>query len=279
MPRLRTARLANQDQDLVAPRPYSLPELPADVVVATVSARSAALTGADWVRIDGSLPPLEAAALRTQHAPVAAMLDLPGPGSPRARSPLTTTESLVFAASEDFAWVNLRDLEGPAELERARFILGGTTRLSCTVGSARVLQRDIDTLCSLGDALILDLRALESSMASPGLELLLHAVVQRAHEQGTPVLLIPGLAPAQTRESRTAAASLGSVVPLLGAGARGLVLTRETEWNAEAQSAIDLARDLINRAREAAGRPKDRASARLVSEALEDPSGWVRPIR
>lgn len=276
MPRLHTARLAHPDRDLDAPQEPSLPRLGDDLVIATVSPRSGILVGADWIRIDGILPPVEAAALRTRHEPCNALIDIPGAHSPRSRSTLTTTESLVFAASAEFGWINLGDVEDPVELERARFFVGDRTRLSCTVGDPRVLQRHLDDLCTLGDALILDLRELGQKLPPTYLEVLLHAVLVRTTEHETPTLLIPGLAPQEARNPRGAAAALGPVGNLLGAGARGLVLTRETEFNPEAQSAVDLARELIEQSRAASGHRRARNTARVIEEGLEDPSGWFR---
>jgi|GEM_PF-3423615 len=278
VPRPNAAQIADPQHQALIDERAALPALASDLVIASVTARSPLLTGADWIRIDGALPPLEAAALRRKHAPLPALLDIPGPRSRRARSPLTTTESLVVAASEDLAWVNLSDLLDPGELKRARFFVGDRTRLSCTVGEASVLQRHLDDICEAGDALILDLRALGKEVPPTYLEVLLHAVLKRTREHGTPTLLMPGLAPRQARERRSAAAATAPVAKLLAAGARGLILTGETEFSADAQAAIDLARELIWHARESTGTHRSRHSAQVVIDGLDDPSGWLRTI-
>lgn len=228
--------------------------------------RTPLLNGADWLRVDGGQPLVDAEALRERHAPRPVMYDIPGANNARYRNLLTTTESLVFAASTGFPWVNLRDLEDPGDLERAREFVGDTTRLSCTVSEPRVLQRSIDDLCELGDALLLDLGAMGQKLPPSYCETLTHAVVKRAREHGTAVLILP----AARTVSGQAAAELGRVGALLAAGAHGLVLVTETQHNARAQEAVDLARELVNRS--VVKPPRGRHSARVLDD---DSSGWA----
>jgi hypothetical protein len=194
------------------------------------------------------------------------MYDIPGAHNPRYRNLLTTTESLVFAASTGFPWVNLRDLEDANDLERARTFVEETTWLSCTVSEPRVLQRSIDDLCELGDALLLDLHALAQQLPPTYCETLCLAVVKRAREHGTPVLVLPT---ARTTGGH-AAAELGQVSRLLSAGAHGMVLTTETEHNPRAQDAVDLAREIVERS--SLPEPRSSHSARVVDD---DSSGWT----
>ena len=96
MPRIHTAHIAAPGQDPGEIPEQSLEPLAPDLVVATVSARSPRLSGADWVRIDGGQSPITAAAIRRNHAPVPALFDIPGAQTRRYRNLFTTTESLVF---------------------------------------------------------------------------------------------------------------------------------------------------------------------------------------
>jgi hypothetical protein len=266
MARFPAASIAGPARDLPLPELRGTRLLRRGVVVATVGLRTPRLNGVDWLRVDGGQPLITAETLRDRHGPRPVLYDIPGARNPRYRNLLTTTESLVFAASTGFPWVNLRDLEDPGDLERARSFVEESTRLSCTVSEPRVLQRSIDDLCELGDALLLDLHAIGKKLPPTYFEILTHAVVKRAREHGTPVLVLPA--------SRTmgghAAAELGRVGQLLAAGAHGLVLTSETEHNAKAQDAVDLARDLVLQSMLADTR--GRHSARLVDD---DSTGWT----
>ena len=271
---IHTARLATPGQDLPAEPVHVLAPLRRDLVVATISSHSPVLVGADWVRIDGSRSPLAANALRRKHAPSPALFDIPGASTRRYRNLLTTTESLVFAAGEDFAWVNLRDLQHPAELEHARCFVGSGTRLSCTVSDPRVLQRYFDEICLAGDCVLLDLRCLGQKLPPSYLDSLMRAVLKRAIEHSTPALLISGLLPTQAR--RSGAAELGQLGTLLSAGYQGIVLIRETEYTTEPQEAVDLARSLVSYAAESAGLAQTRGSARVLDAGPHGPSGWLR---
>jgi hypothetical protein len=227
--------------------------------------RTPLLNGTDWLRVDGGQPLVDAGTLRERHAPRPVIYDIPGANNARYRNLLTTTESLVFAASTGFPWINLRDLEDPGDLERARSFLDESTRLSCTVSEPRVLQRSIDDLCELGDALLLDLGAIGQKLPPTYCETLTHAVVQRGREHGTPILILP----VARTVSGHAAAELGRVGQLLAAGAHGLVLTTETQHNARAQEAVDLARELVKRSVMTPARR--RHSARVLDD---DSSSW-----
>lgn len=273
MPRTPAARLALGPSDHPAlPTPAHAP-FDEDVVVATVGSRSPLLLGPDWIRIDGGQSLVDVVDLVRRFAPLPAVFDIPGAHSPRYRNLLTTTELLVFAASAEFGWVNLRDLVDPAELDRARQFVGPQTRLTCTVGDPRVLQRHLDELCESGDGLLLDLRALGQNLPPSYRDVLLDAVLKRTREHGTPVLLVGGAAGATPPGTRGASARLGELGRLLAAGARGLVLTRETEFSPRPQDAVDLARDLIDQVRAlTAVRP----SARLRRGASDDSGGWIR---
>lgn len=271
MPRNPAARIARGHADLPALPPR--PPIAADIVVATVGIRSPRLLGPDWIRIDGGRSLLDVPGVVARHAPVPAVFDIPGPDSPRYRNLLTTTEALVFAATAEFPWVNLRDLDDPAELERARDFVGESTRLSCTVSEPRVLQRHLDELCEIGDGLLLDLRALGQKLPPSYLDVLLHAVLERTREHSTPTLLVADLASAPVGAVRGASARLGEIGRLIAAGARGLVLTRETELNPRPQEAIDLARDLLDHVRRSTGPV---CSARLAPDRDGDSGGWLR---
>ena len=278
MARIHTARISTPARELPAEPVRSLAPLTRDLVIATISTRSPALVGADWVRIDGGQSPLAATGLRRKHAPLPALFDIPGARTRRYQNLLTTTESLVFAASEDFNWVNLSDLQHPMELERARSFVGDGTRLSCTVSDPGVLQRYIDEICHTSDCLLLDLRNLGQKLPPSYLDSLMRAVLKRAVEYSTPALLVSGLSPAQARKPRTntAAAELGQLGTLLSAGYQGLVLIRETEFSAEPQVAVDLARSLVAYAAESAGLAHARRSARIFDDGTDDSSGWIR---
>jgi hypothetical protein len=272
MPRINAARIARgrADQPALPSRP--IPTLGCDLVVATVGPRSPLLIGPDWIRVDGGHSLIDVSRLVERHAPLPALFDIPGASSPRYRNLLTTTEALVFAATTGFGWVNLRDLEDPDELDRAREFLGEHTRLSCTVAEPRILQRHLDEICELGDALLLDIRALSDRLPPSYLDALLHAVLKRARERATPTLLVAGFDPRPGTGPRLPSARLGSVGRLLAAGAHGLVLTRETELNPRAQDVIDLARELIGHVRSTAT-PRSRARAGRI--APDDSSGWM----
>ncbi len=276
MARIHTARIAAPGRDLPAEPARGPTPLTRDLVIATVSTRSPALVGADWIRIDGSQSPLASTALRRKHAPSPALFDIPGARTRRHRNLLTTTESLVFAASEDFAWVNLRDLQHPVELERARSFVGDDTRLSCTVSDPGVLQRYFDEICRTGDCVLLDLRDLGQKLPPSYLDTLMRAVLKRAVEYSTPALLISGQLQTEARQPRAAAAELGQLGTLLSAGYQGLVLIRETEFSAEPQEAVDLARSLVKYAAESAGFAHARRSARIFDDGAVDSSGWLR---
>ena len=271
MPRLPAARIIDRDSGPPALEPLLHPPLDVDLVVATVGARSPRLLGPDWIRIDGGQSVIGVSELVDRHAPLPAMFDIPGAESPRYRNLLTTTESLVLAASAEFPWVNLRDLRDASQLEHARDFVGDQTRLSCTVGEPRVLQRDLDAVAELGDALLLDLRALRQKLPPSYLDSLLLAVLNRTRELQCPVLLVPEIGPAERAPG--SAARLGALGRLLAAGARGLVLTRETEVNPRAQDAIDLARDLMAHVRHST---PNGPAARLGDRPSEDSSGWLR---
>jgi hypothetical protein len=275
MARFHTARIAAPGRDLPAAPERALPPLATNLVLATISTRSPVLIGADWVRIDGGQSPLAAAALRRKHAPSPALFDIPGARTRRYQNLLTTTESLVFAASEEFAWVNLSDLEHPAELERARNFLDDDTRLSCTISDPGVLQRSFDEVCHTSDAVLLDLRGLGQKLPPSYLDTLMRAALKRPGEFMTPALLIPGLLPSQARQPRAAAAELEKLGTLLAAGYNGLVLIRETELSAEPQNAVDLARWLVTQTTESAGLAHDRRGARILDDAVDDSSGWL----
>ena len=79
----------------------------------------------------------------------------------------------------------------------------------------------------------LDLGAIGQKLPPSYCETLTHAVVQRARDHGTPVLILP----VGRTVSGSAAAELGRVGQLLAAGAHGLVLTTETQHSAGAQEA------------------------------------------
>lgn len=273
MPRTHAARIARGRADLPALPSSSRPPLDPELVVATVGLRSPLMLGPDWIRIDGGQSLLDVSRLIDRHAPLPALFDIPGASSPRYRNLLTTTESLVFAATAEFSWVNLRDLEDPGDLQRARDFVGDATRLSCTVSDPRVLQRHLDDLCTLGDALLLDLRALRQNLPPSYLDALLHAVLKRAGEHSTPVLLVAAMSPDPVTAERAASARLGELGQLLAAGARGLVLTRETELSPRAQEAIDLARSLMDHVRRSG---RSNGSARLGGRPADDSSGWLR---
>ena len=266
MPRFPAASIAGPGRDLPLPDERPTRVLRSGMLVATVGMRTPRLNGVDWLRVDGGQPLVASEKLRDRHGPRPVLYDIPGARNARYRNLLTTTESLVFAASTGFPWVNLRDLEDPGDLERARTFIDDNTRLSCTISEPRVLQRSIDDLCELGDALLLDLRAMGQKLPPTYSETLTHAVVKRAREHGTPVLLLP----AARTVGGQAAAELGQVGQLLAAGAHGLVLTTETEHNTRAQEAVDLARELV--ARSALADPRGRHSARLLDD---DSSGWT----
>ena len=262
-----TARIAGPDDPRPSGSGHGPSPLRAGLVVASVGPRTPRLTGADWIRIDGGQPLVEAEQLRERHAPCPALFDVPGPDSARYRNLLTTTESLVFAATSGFGWVNLRDLEDPADLERARTFLDDQTRLSCTVAAPWTLQRSLDSICRLGDALLLDLTALARQLPPSYCGILCHAVIKRAREHDLPVLLIP------STTARGAAAELGRIGQLLAAGAHGLVLTSETTHNPRAQEAVDLARALVDGSSPSAVDERAQRSARLGPD--DDASGWI----
>jgi hypothetical protein len=213
------------------------------LVVASVGTRTPRLAGADWIRIDGGQPLVDAEQLRERHAPCPALFDVPGPDSARYRNLLTTTESLVFAATS------------------------GQTRLSCTVAAPWTLQRSLDSICRLGDAILLDLPALARQLPPSYCGILSHAVIKRAREHDLPVLLIP------STTARGAAAELGRIGQLLAAGAHGLVLTSETTHNPRAQEAVDLARALVDGSSPSPADERARRSARVGPD--DDASGWI----
>jgi hypothetical protein len=276
MARTPTARIATPAREHPAEPVTVLAPLSRKLVIATISARSPVLVGADWVRIDGGQSPLAATGLRRKHAASPALFDIPGAQTRRYQNLLTTTESLVFAASEDFAWVNLSDLHHPMELERARSFVGDDTRLSCTVSEPRVLQRYFDEICDASDCVLMDVRGLGQKLPPSYLDTLMGAALKRAVEYSTPALLVSGLLPTQARQPRAAAAELGQLGTLLSAGYQGLVLIRETEFSAEPQEAVDLARSLVAYAAEAAGLARARRSARIFDDGTDDSSGWLR---
>lgn len=266
MPRQPSASIAGPNRDLPLPEPRSPRALRRGLVVATAGLRTPLLNSADWLRVDGGHPLVEAELLRKRHSPRPVIYDIPGANNARYRNLLTTTESLVFAASTGFPWVNLRDLEDPNDLERALDFVDESTRLSCTVSEPRVLQRYVDDLCELGDALLLDLGALGQKLPPTYCETLTQAVVKRGREHGTPVLILPMARTVSTG----AAAERGLVGQLLASGAHGLVLTTETQHNARAQEAVDLARELVTRSILTQG--PGRHSARILDD---DSSGWT----
>lgn len=222
-----------------------------------------ALHGIDFARVDGarwSAHELERIR-RQQGAPL--LLDLPGRHTPRHHGTLTRSEFLVYAASESWEWVNLRDLEHPEELQRAREGLPEKVRLSATISSPEVLHRGLVELISPLDVLFVDERALASRLDPRRWRDTLQATFLECAREGVPCLLLSELLPSMIRPEEAHLEELGRLVQLLDDGCSGFVLDTETCNHPRAQSATNILRLITERRRHEARAAAPRAAARV----------------
>lgn len=234
------------DQPLV--RPTSTPTSPVAaatspvLVVATVDGKGPHLRGVDWIRVDGAHGTLRALSRRREGWAQPVLFDVPGPGTRRHGTLLTRAEFLVFAAAEGFEWVNLRGVREPEEVIRAREFLPPSTRLSVTLDTQRTIRRELDAMCAIADAVLLDRRALRHALGSKRADALVGAAVRHATERETPTLLASDVLPSMHRDDQPGHRDMARLTDLVDDGLRGLVLTTEVTDTRDPQERVDVAR-------------------------------------
>lgn len=230
---------------------------------ATVGPANSQLHGLDFVRVDGAKwSAIELDRIRGEHV-APALLDLPGHRTPRRHGTLTRSEFLVYAATEEWSWVNLRDVEQPDELRQARECLPEKVRLSATISSAEVLHHEIPRLREHADVLFVDERALRPQLEPLRLRDSLQLAFRQCARAGRPCLLLSELLPSMIHPEEPQLEEIGRLTQLLSEGCSGFVLTAETCQNPEAQSAVNILRLVTEHRRRRIRAGDPRAAARL----------------
>jgi pyruvate kinase len=212
------------------------------LVIASVDASTPVLHGMDWIRIDAARDGLHRSGSVRDRYEEPAMLDVPGPATRREGSSLTTSEFLVYAAAEEYEWVNLRGVQSVHEIERAREFLPESTRLTVTASTPNALQRSIDELCEEGDAVVLGCHELERVLGRHRVRDALRVAVLGAATKGKPCFAASGLLRSMLRSSRPGPRDLDRVTTLAQDGCAGFILSAETLEGAHAQSCVDVVR-------------------------------------
>lgn len=239
-------------------------------IIATAQPGAAPPRGVDLVRLDasrlgfGELPALHQA----QRGPC--LLDLPGPRASRDGAPLTTTEWLVFAATEAYEWVHLRGVREAAQLEHAREFLHESTRISLHIDSVERVGPDLGLLLDQCDGAILDADALREELGARATGEFLRYCFFEGDHHGVPMFLQVGVRP--DGSGPTGAASLASA---MREGCDGVVLVPHgdelvpmQQWIDGLQQAFDGEQDHRQRRRPAArlgGRPETVAPGELLA--------------
>ena len=234
------------DHHLVRPTSTSIAPVAAAtspvLVVATVDGKGPHLRGVDWIRVDGAHGTLRALSGRREGWPQPVLFDVPGAGTRRRGTLLTRSEFLVFAAAEGFEWVNLRGVREPEEVIRAREFLPSSARLSVTLDTQRTIRRELDAMCAIADAVLLDRRALRHALGGKRADALIGAAVRHATERETPTLLATDVLPSMHRDEQPGHRDMARLTDLVDDGLRGLVLTTEVTATRDPQERVDVAR-------------------------------------
>lgn len=245
---------------------------------ATVGPRNECLHGIDFVRVDGarwSAHQLDRIR-RQQGAP--ALLDLPGRHTSRRHGTLTRSEFLVYAATESWEWINLRDLEHADELERARECLPERARISATISSPEVLYRHLGELVHHVDVLFVDETSLASRLDPRRWRDTLQATFLECQRHSTPCLILSELLPSMLRPEDPRLEEIGRLVQLLDDGCSGFVLDAETCDQPRAQSATNILRLITERRRHDARTTTPRAAARVGRGSSSVAAGRGREV-
>ncbi|HKK73019.1 MAG TPA: hypothetical protein VKA86_17595 [Candidatus Krumholzibacteria bacterium] len=216
----------------------SLPVL----LVATIEGPGAVPRGIDWVRIDGASGTLETIERRREACAHPVLFDIPGPDTRHRDTLLTTSEFLVFAAAEDFDWVNLRGVRSAEDVLHAREFLPDSVRLSVTLSTPRALRHALRPLCEVADALLFDREELRHSLGTRRTDAMLASAVRHASDRGTPTLLASGVLPSMLRRDQPRHRDVERLSDLIEDGLCGMVLTREITGTDDPQSRVDVAR-------------------------------------
>lgn len=234
-------------------------------IIGTVAPGHPTLRGVDMVRIDAARPTLRGLAALRERQDVPVLLDLPGPQTRRGSSPLTTTELLVFAAAEGFEWVGLRGVGSAETIHRARPFLPGSTQLTATICSPKVLRTQLGPICDAADAIHLDLRELERRRDGD-LRPLLQSAISAAAQRGKPCFLTNGVLPSMLESAQPGRGEMSRLASFLDDGGAGFVLIDEVVGGDHPQTCVDLLAILTGRG-EFAPTPT-RRGARLGGRAV-----------
>jgi hypothetical protein len=147
----------------------------------------------DMVRVDAAHGTLQEMTAQRERFDCPAMLDVPGIDTYGRTSVLTTTELLIFAASEHFEWVSLRGLETSESLDYARDLLDPAVKLAATVATSRVSEKSLREICQAADCLILSREDLVRSVGARSVRECVQLGILEAANFGKPCLLATGL--------------------------------------------------------------------------------------
>jgi pyruvate kinase len=238
------------------------------LIIASIDPRTPELEGIDLVRLDAAASTaVEISRLRSR-SPYPALLDIPGPRTRRAGSPLTTSEFLVFASVEEFEWINLRGVRKSAEIDQAREFLHPETRVAVTIASAGVLHRSLDEICTVADAVVLSCVDLAKAVGQHHLHECLRVAIARATSRQKPCLLSAGVLPSMRRSAVPRPSELDWLSSLIQDGCRGFVLTEETLHGRNPQVCVDVLQLLAETGRvQTRAATTGRAAARLAGTA------------
>lgn len=270
----RAARIdrSSIQQNHAVRRPVELPVL----VVGSVDPNTPTLPGADWIRLDGAQGNLDQLLrLRERHG-LPTCFDIPGPSTRRNHSLLTHSEYLLFAASQEFEWVNLRGVLSASEIEHARRFLGPEVRLTATIQTPRVLRRSLDEICGAADALLVSCEHLERAVGPRHLRDVLRIALLGAVARQRPAFLVSGLLPSSIGSVLPDPSEVDQLVQLVSDGYRGLILTRETTDAVDPRGNVALARLIAQRGAPIGQRAKpERCAARIEGSLHRIPSAFL----
>jgi hypothetical protein len=247
-------------------------------VGATTGPADSPLERADFVRIDpSSLSLHEICRVREdQHAP--ALLDLPGARTRLRNTVLTRSEFLLYAATESYHWVNLRDIQSDAELIHARQLLPESVRLTASV-------RDIDSIQSWPsrwwqhmDGLILDCADLGHGFCDGEFVNAIEVALLSAQLQEVPCYFLGPVLPSLNSQTQPRIEEIGRLAHLAGEGCAGIILSELPEDSEDAQLAVDVLCMVAQHCPSATTMPGSsrRAAARIgVAHAMSPPDRFI----